>query len=468
MKNYKKAFAIFWIAAFLAIPAFMWAAETWNEATPAGDESPTLGDDRTRELKRAIRERLAVDHDFEASESPAFGDANATIGMHEGIRLKEQASSPTTIADQAGFWAADDGSGNTELFMRGPSDASAVQLTESNCGKIKSEAVDFSKDGTITITDTGDVDYQFPLAIYNPNLSATKHAAIPIGVAGSQYNSGIIQFYYAGDGSTDNLMSFGLFGYSNALIIDGSSNIGIGGQSDGAKLKVTGTSEITDTLTLSKSSGNGLVVTSNVDFNGNQDVAGTSNIHDTLTLSKASGNGLSVTNNAYIGNDVNVAGDANITGDIEFNAIVSGATKEEINSRCDGVPSHDTDSNAGGTVGAGTTQYNTLDLGTVTSGDYGILIGTATLKKITNAGLAGISIDKASGTGSFSANGVSNGSVSNIGYWDVMPVTVDTSVVCPFTITGTGTLVMELNGYSSISSTEFSSMYLRVYWIKKQ
>jgi hypothetical protein len=133
--------------------------ETWNETTPASTEVPTLGDDRIRELKRALRERLAMDHDFEASESTAFGDTGSTIGMHEALRLKEQSSSPTTLANVAGVWAADDGAGNTELYMRGPSDGSIIQLTEGGMATIRQEIVSALKDLTAAISEINQVCY---------------------------------------------------------------------------------------------------------------------------------------------------------------------------------------------------------------------------------------------------------------------------------------------------------------------
>jgi hypothetical protein len=455
MKNYKKAFAIFWIAAFLAIPAFMWAAETWNETTPSGSESPTLGDDRIRELKRAIRERLAVDHDFEASESPAFGDANATIGMHEGIRLKEQASSPTTIADQAGFWAADDGSGNTELFMRGPSDASAVQLTESNCGKIKSEAVDFSKEGTFTITDTTSGVSSIPLIVFGPNVSDGGSVYARFGKAASNYDSALLTFYHASAGNTANRFDIGLYASPAILRLDGSGNAGVGAASDGDKLYVSGTGEYTDTLTLSKGSGNGLVVASDVDFNGNQDVAGTSNIHDTLTLSKASGTGLSVASNVVI------------TGSIDFNNIESGATKDEINARCDGVPNYSTDDNSSPvTVTSGGVQAATLDLGTVTAGDVFFIEAQFTYSKGATGGKSNYYINQASGTATIAFPPSAIATSHN----DAASITYNRHFGGMCFVTGSGTLVMQMGAFSDGSNSSISSgaCDLAATFIKKQ
>ena len=52
-----------------------------------------------------MRERLAFDHEFADTESPAFGAANSLIGSHNAIRLNEQESDPTTLANQGALYA---------------------------------------------------------------------------------------------------------------------------------------------------------------------------------------------------------------------------------------------------------------------------------------------------------------------------------------------------------------------------
>lgn len=119
-------------------------AETWDETKPAGSRNPLLGDDDIREFKRAMRERLAMDHDFEASESPAFGDSGSTIGYHKQATLVEQASDPTVGAN-AGALYTKEASSVTELFMRGESSGTVKQLTRGGMQKINTLAFN---DGT--------------------------------------------------------------------------------------------------------------------------------------------------------------------------------------------------------------------------------------------------------------------------------------------------------------------------------
>ena len=70
--------------------------ETWDETTPPGTGaagSISLGDDRIRELKRALRERLAADHKFLADETGV-----TTIGYHLAVHMIDNVTDPTAVA----------------------------------------------------------------------------------------------------------------------------------------------------------------------------------------------------------------------------------------------------------------------------------------------------------------------------------------------------------------------------------
>lgn len=57
---------------------------SWDETSPSGSQSVSLGDDRIRELKTQIREVIDVDHDF-----PSSGQAT-DIGQHKRCTFQEQ------------------------------------------------------------------------------------------------------------------------------------------------------------------------------------------------------------------------------------------------------------------------------------------------------------------------------------------------------------------------------------------
>ena len=121
---------------------------TWDETKPAGTRNPKLGDDDIREFKQCVRERLAIDHEAAASESPAFGAAGSKIGTHKAVRLNEQAADPTTLENQAAIYAKEADSA-TELFMRPESDGTAIRLTRGGCAAFNT--LPFN-DGTYAIT----------------------------------------------------------------------------------------------------------------------------------------------------------------------------------------------------------------------------------------------------------------------------------------------------------------------------
>lgn len=60
-------------------------SESWDESSPAGSDSISLGDNRIRQLKTQIREVIDVDHDF-----PSSGQAD-DVGQHKKCTFQEQA-----------------------------------------------------------------------------------------------------------------------------------------------------------------------------------------------------------------------------------------------------------------------------------------------------------------------------------------------------------------------------------------
>jgi hypothetical protein len=82
----------------------------WDEGSPAGSQSRSLGDDRIREMKTQIREVIAVDHEMGSS-----GQSDTT-GYHNKVTFVEQASSPSMVANTIMLFAKEIG-GKTELFM---------------------------------------------------------------------------------------------------------------------------------------------------------------------------------------------------------------------------------------------------------------------------------------------------------------------------------------------------------------
>lgn len=97
-------------------------SKSWDETAPAGSEARSLGDDRIREFKFAIRERLAVDHDFQDDETGI-----TTIGYHNKATLIVQASDPASVAS-AGILYTKDVSAKAELHWIGE-DGDVLQIT---------------------------------------------------------------------------------------------------------------------------------------------------------------------------------------------------------------------------------------------------------------------------------------------------------------------------------------------------
>jgi hypothetical protein len=158
----------------------------WNETTPAGTENPKQGDDRIREFKEAIRERLAEDHEFVSDET---GLTN--IGHHKKVILTEQTVDPATDADEIGLYAKDV-SGQPELFFRPESDATAAQLTTD--GKLNEAAMgphDIPSGETILFyKDTAVAGYTLKNTLDNKVVYVTKGSAAGGQTGGAVHSTG--------------------------------------------------------------------------------------------------------------------------------------------------------------------------------------------------------------------------------------------------------------------------------------
>lgn len=115
-------------------------SSAWSEASPAGSDPVSLGDNEIRQLKLDLRERLNTDHWW-----PSTDDANT--GYHRQVTLPEQASDPTTLAN-GGIIYTKDVSSLTEAFYR-DSAGTVIQLT--SAGKLNLSVLD-----DYTRTKTGD------------------------------------------------------------------------------------------------------------------------------------------------------------------------------------------------------------------------------------------------------------------------------------------------------------------------
>lgn len=99
----------------------------WNHIydvnTPAGSDDPKEGDDRIREVKAALQERLAQDHYFPKTGSQV---SDTAAGEHKKVTLRV-GSAPSAVANKGIVYAKDVDS-KAELFYI-DEDGDEVQLT---------------------------------------------------------------------------------------------------------------------------------------------------------------------------------------------------------------------------------------------------------------------------------------------------------------------------------------------------
>ena len=70
---------------------------TWDETLPTDSTTAVSIDDHIRDVRKGIRSRLALEHEFPTSQS-----ATSEAGVHKFITLQNQAAKPTLAGTQVG------------------------------------------------------------------------------------------------------------------------------------------------------------------------------------------------------------------------------------------------------------------------------------------------------------------------------------------------------------------------------
>lgn len=97
-------------------------ADGIDPAVPAGSEDPKLGDDRIRELARAVIEFLSLDHYVGVNGGAGTGYNEDAAGEHAKVSIRN-GSAPTAAAGKGFLYVV-----SGELYYKDPS-GNAIQLT---------------------------------------------------------------------------------------------------------------------------------------------------------------------------------------------------------------------------------------------------------------------------------------------------------------------------------------------------
>lgn len=126
------------VMGILCLNAYAALTNTYDTSTPAGSDDPREADDRMREIKAAVQERMN-DHNGQTDEGDHYWPKTGTevsdddTGQHRMVTLRQLADNPSTLTSYAvttdlGFLYQKDVDGNGELFYQDEAD-NVIQLT---------------------------------------------------------------------------------------------------------------------------------------------------------------------------------------------------------------------------------------------------------------------------------------------------------------------------------------------------
>jgi len=91
----------------------------WSESLPAGSENVSTGDDRIREMKKQVREIIAVDHEMTSTQTASTG------GEHKKVTLQDTTDLGTGATGKC-FVGAQGAEGSAELTFTDEDDNDVV------------------------------------------------------------------------------------------------------------------------------------------------------------------------------------------------------------------------------------------------------------------------------------------------------------------------------------------------------
>ncbi len=110
--------------------------------------------------------------------------------------------------------------------------------------------------GCLQINNSNTGTYGKAIEAYSSGIGVGENHQIMLGKDGTNYDTGTLNFHYAGSGSTNNYISLGLWNADDVLVVDGSSRVGIGTTNPTTKLDVRGDIGIDAQVLISHTTGN--------------------------------------------------------------------------------------------------------------------------------------------------------------------------------------------------------------------